>query len=281
MSRKMMSRKKSASVRKRLIFTIVFFGVLVLLLLILMIRYLVVSSLDDYKVQSRIDNVITNRKKDQEDYQTIGWIQVQGTNIDAPVLRGINNKFEYPVETENYGWTVNEDNNFHNVVNIFGHNIFNLGPAPKRHSDTYKRFEELMSFVYPDFAEDNQYIQLTIDGKDYVYKIFSVSFLYATDVDMFPYGDYSKEQLDEHLKLLNENSIYDYDIDVNSDDSIISVSTCTRFFGIDGYGDILVSGRLVRSGEKLKKYSVKKNNNYKMIDEVLKGDDGYDEVGSA
>ena len=61
-------------------------------------------------------------------------------------------------------------------MNIFGHNIFNLGPSPKKSSNNFKRFEELMNFIYHDFAQENKYIQFTINGKDYVYKIFGFEY---------------------------------------------------------------------------------------------------------
>jgi hypothetical protein len=76
---------------------------------------------------------------------------------------------------------------------------------------------------------------------------------------------------------MKQDSIYDYDVDVNSDDNIISVITCTRFFGIDDKKDFRIVGRLVRDGEKLNNYSVKRNRKYVEIEEKMKGDD-EDEV---
>ena len=33
-----------------------------------------------------------------------------------------------------------------------------------------------------DFAKENQFIQLTMDGKNYLYQVFAVTFLYNLDV---------------------------------------------------------------------------------------------------
>lgn len=270
-------KKRLNNIRK-----IIFISLFIIVLLILLILHFIINNFKDYyQIDSRIDKVSQTKKNNKSEYQTIGWIKVQGTNIDYPIIRTNNDTNEYPVELESYGWTYNEDNKFHNVVNIYGHNIFNLGPEPKKSADNFKRFEELMSFIYYDFAKENKYIQLTIDDKDYVYKIYAVSFINLGDIVLFPKGEYSKNEKNKYLKLLQKNSIYDYNIDVNNKDKLISISTCTRFLGIENKKSILVSGRLVRSGEKLNNYLVEKNKNYKKIDEVLKGDDSNENVESA
>lgn len=278
-----MSRKKSKRTffRKYLLLLFVLCFLLILFLIFTLIKTFFVNNETYYVSNSRVEKIKENRKKDADDYRTIGWIQVQGTNIDAPILKGVDRTFNYPVELENYGWTVNVDDTYHNSVTVFGHNIFNLGPSPKLSSDNFKRFEELMNFVYYDFAKENKYIQLTMENKEYVYKIYAVSFLYSYEVNAFPQGDYTKTEMTDHIKKLKENSIYDYDIDVNTSDNLISVVTCTRFLGTDAYRNILISGRLVREKEKYNDYSVKKNGNYKKIEEVLKGDGNDEKIGSA
>ena len=194
--------------------------------------------------------------------------------MDLPILSGIDDNTNYPVEKEKYVWNVSSDGVFRNKMDIMGHNIYNLSSTPKISSPNFKRFEELMAFVYYDFAKDNKYIQLTIDGKDYVYKIFSVDFLDAVDVDMFPTGEYETDDLKYQIDLFKKTSLYDYNVDVNEDDYLISLITCTRFFGTDKYIDFLVNGRLVRDGESIKNYSVKINHdNYDKVEKILRGDD--------
>ena len=38
------------------------------------------------QIESRVDKVSEYAKKDSDDYTTIGWLRVQGTNIDYPVI---------------------------------------------------------------------------------------------------------------------------------------------------------------------------------------------------
>ena len=229
---------------------------------------------DYYKVVSRTDKVKTTKVDYPDDpLETVGWIQVQGTNIDYPVV--FKDTLEaFPGEISKYGWLTNYDNKFTNHMRISGHNLFNLSSTPKMESKLFERFESLMSFVYYDFAKDNKYIQFTYDGKEYVYKIFSTAFISNSTKYDFPVSnEYSSKEMDEYIKVLKKNSIYDYDVDVNKNDKIISVITCTRFFGLDDNLDFRIVGRLVRENEKLNNYSVKKNKNYEKVEKKLKGDE--------
>jgi len=277
----MSGKKKNPKKKNRNIFIMaIICCILMALLLVSLIVKLVISNMrekqDYYVPEARTEEISEAKKEDKDGYRTIGWLQVQGTNIDLPILQRLNNNFDYPVEMENYSWSLGDDDKFHNKINLFGHNIFNLGPSPKVSSDTFKRFEEVMSFVYYDFAQENKYIQMTIGDKEYIYKIFFAGFIYASDVDDFPQGDYSKDEINYQLQMFRENNLYDYDVDVSEDDDFISVITCTRFFGEFEYMDFMVTGRLVRDGEKIDNYSVKKNKNYEKVEKVLKGD-GNDE----
>lgn len=278
-------RGKSKKLRKKKllqknILLIVLLVVLIICLFLLMLFQMFVHFKDYYSIESRVSNISMMSNQNKENYRTVGWVRVQGTNLDLPVLSGIDDNTHFPVEMERYVWNVNNDGKFYNKMNIMGHNIFNLSSQPKLTSDDFKRFEELMSFVYYDFAKDNKYIQLTIDGKNYLYKIFAVDFINAVDVDMFPTGNYSKEDLQYQINLFQENNLYDYDVDVNADDQLISLITCTRFYGNDNYIDFVVSGRLVRENEKIDNYSVKKTHRYDEVEKILKGDDDNESESS-
>ena len=225
-----------------------------------------------YKVESRNKNIEKSKQLDTDEYETIGWIRVQGTNIDYPLYGVIKEGYDYPV-TDSYLWSMNLDSDYHNVLITYGHNIMNLGPQPKLHNKSFTRMEQLMSFVYYDFAEDNEYIQLTMNNTDYLYKIFAANFMYVADLNEYPEGEFESEDKKNYVDRLLEESIYDYDVDIKDTDNILSVVTCTRFFEDGKNYDFLISGRLVRPGEKIKKYKVSRNKNYTKIDEKLKGDD--------
>lgn len=269
----MTSRKKTLS-QKLKFYNEILLGMLAILIVFMVTILCVKLFRNDsyYKIESRNNKIIENKKNDTNDYETIGWIRVQGTNIDYPLYGVIKEGYDYPV-TDSYLWSMNLDSDYHNVLITYGHNIMNLGPQPKMHNKTFTRMEQLMSFVYYDFAEDNEYIQLSMNGTDYLYKIFAANFMYVADLNEYPEGEFESEDRNSYVDRLLKESIYDYDIEVKDTDNILSVVTCTRFFE-DGLNyDFLISGRLVRPGEKIKKYKVKRNKNYTKIEEILKGDD--------
>ena len=247
--------------------------ILIICLIILLLILLVLNKVLDrayYRVDSRVEDVEKARKKNSyDDFSVVGWIKVQGTNIDYPILSNLETK-KYPVELEKYGWINTGDNKYHNVVNIYGHNIMNLGSHPMVSDETFNRFEELASFIYYDVAKKNKYIQLTMNGKDYIYKIFAVGIISNYSLETLPIKEYTNEEVLEYLDLIKKKSIYDYDINPSVDDKFITVSTCTRFKNND-YDSIYVAGVQVKDISKLENYNIKKNSNYKQIENIMSG----------
>ena len=61
----------------------------------------------------------------------------------------------------------------------------------------------------------------------------------------------------------------DIDVDVDSSDMLLTLYTCTRFYGGNAYS-FRVDARELREGEKMKYSTVEVNNNYKEIEERMK-----------
>lgn len=265
----MKKKKKNKGIKSKLYLII---GIIVVLLigLIVLLSFKIINKKDYYKIDSRIEEV-KKKGKINGDYSTAGWLKVQGTDIDMPVIYAKENLAPFPMELEEFAWITIDDAKFHNMMRIIGHNLYNLSDQPKIKSKNFHRLEELMGFVYYDFAKENKYIQYTVDGKDYVYKIFAVGFLNENQY-FDPFKDYSEESMKKSIDVYKSNSIYDYKLDVKENDNLISLSTCTRFFGKNGKTNFYVVGRMIREGEKIDDYRVSKNNNYKKVEKKLKGD---------
>lgn len=225
-----------------------------------------------YKIEPRIKEIKEEQKKDKDGHKTIAWLKVQGTTIDTPIVSYESNSDFQNIDKENFLWNTVKEEKIYNQVNIMGHNILNLSKQPKIGMDYFSRFDDLMAFIYEEFAKENQYIQYTIDGKDYLYKIFGVFFEKEYKLDIYHQGDYTEKEMKDYIKQIKEASFYDYDVEVLENDKIITLSTCTRFF--EGTTkQFVVVGRMVREDEKVKKYDVKANAKYKEIKEIMKGDD--------
>ena len=70
---------------------------------------------------------------------------------------------------------------------------------------------------------------------------------------------------------LEKGNLYEHDVDVNEDDKFISLYTCTKFFGNDLNSNLVVTGRLLRKGEKVKLSTVEKTEKYDEIVDIMKG----------
>ena len=232
---------------------------------------------NNFKIESRAESLKDASNKSGSSYKPVGWLRVQGTNIDYPIYFSLVYNFENLAD-DHFAWTYGDFTSLNNIIYISGHNIKNLSQHPLIANEKHSRFEQLMSFVYYDFAKDNQFMQYTFNGQDYVYQIFSVSFVDSYDIDIFNNIPYSKEQMSEYIDEVSKKSLYKYDIDVNENDKLISLDTCTRMFGSNSTSHLRVVGRLLRDGESISLSDVSEKKNYDKIKNILEGGDSYDET---
>ena len=137
-----------------------------------------------------------------------------------------------------------------------------VSSEPEIGNSEHIKFEQLMSFVYYDFAKENLYIQYSDGKEEALYKIYAVSF---NDI-AYEYGQsYSKKKINKYISDAKDISIYDYDVEVDENDKLISLITCTRYFGRYGKTQFRVDARRIRENEKISKYSVEINSNYDII----------------
>lgn len=191
---------------------------------------------------------------DTGDYDKFGWLQVQGTHIDLPILN-FNSGLDYDGISYSYGWLSPYYSDGENRKVLLGHNILNVSNEPMLPNEELANFEELMAFTYEGFARDNLYIQYTENGKDELYKIYAVGFFDA-EYD-YANGLFEKDEINEYIKTVRSNSLYDYDVDVNTNDTIITIKTCTRYFGLNDKTQFQIDARKVRNDEKIETYQVK------------------------
>ena len=239
--------------------------VTIVLALVVAILFLLLDSFkkNEYQVIDRVGNIEKMKKEHQE---ILGWIKVEGTNIDYPIVDyssvSIEN-LDYDYVWKNTSTTKLEEKN-----TIVGHNIQNVSEKPLIKNKDHVRFEQLMGFIYYDVVKENQYIQYSIDGKNYLYKIYAVTFS-TTDEEYRDSTLEDKNAKKEYIEKMRKKSLFNYDIDVDENDNLISLVTCTRMFGYEN-ADVKfkVEGRLLRKNEKAKKYKVKSAKDY---DKILGG----------
>lgn len=178
---------------------------------------------------SSINKDPEENKKDIENLKNINpdykfWINVEGTNIDFPVVQGKDNDFYLHhnfnkeksfsgsifVDSEN---NLNEDSN----IVVYGHNMRN---------DTM--FAQIKHFKNENFFNANKYITLYRDGKKSTFEIFSVYQENAKDLESQIKIKFSnKEEYEKYLKEQESKSLFKREgIDLQDNDRILTLITC-------------------------------------------------------
>ncbi len=246
--------------KKRIIFIILSLFLVIISLSVFLFLTKFKGTKGNGELVSRVSRFDMARDSDEN---IVGWIKINGTNIDYPVRLGNDLSSNH---SEDIIWINDTLGNGRNRKVIFGHNILNVSSKPLIDSKRLTRFEPLMAYVYQDFTKEHLYIQYSdIDSKESLYKIYAVSFYETEDDNGESY--LSKEEITNYINVVKEKSIYDFSVDVNADDSLITLATCTRFFGVNGPTHFKVDARKVRKNEKCENYSVKKTSNYVIINE--------------
>ena len=141
---------------------------------------------------------------------------VDGTSINYPVVQSSDNEYYLNHNYEKYlsteGWifmdyrnSINMDNN--NTI-FYGHNLTN------------KTSFGSLSNVFSDdwFNNSNHYIVVLTENKKYVYEIFSYYIIEPESYYLNNNIDYS---------ILKNRSLRDFNVSLESNDKIITLSTCT------------------------------------------------------
>ena len=248
--------------------------VIVVLLLIFFLFFFERKRTSDFKIVSEAEKVEEAKRYGDT---VVGWLRVEGTNIDLPLIENLEGT-NILRDDYDFAWTNSFPDSKSNRPAFISHNIRNLSKNPVVGDDTMFRFEQLMSFIYPDFIKDNQFIEYTNqDGETALYRIYAVSLL--EDNQEASYSDtYTKEEQEEYIKKAKEESMYDMDVDVNSDDMLLTLYTCTRFYGFGNAYSFRVDARELREGEKMKYSTVETNKKYEKIAERMKEGDSNEEV---
>lgn len=171
-----------------------------------------------------------NLQKENEDF--IGWLTVEGTEIDDPVLQGDDDEFylshNFYKENDKYGSLYvkpmadvgTPDTNFV----IYGHNMRDgsmFGTLDYYEEEAFYQGHKWVSFV-------------TIYGAR-TYEILSVFQIDIQDEQAFPYYQFyyaedEKEFMDFYRKV-KEMSLYDTGVEAEFGDTFLTLSTCSQMGG--------------------------------------------------
>lgn len=189
-----------------------------------------INSIAEYSKEEVISNTILNNeiKIDFDGLYTINkdivaWIKVNGTNINYPVVKTTNNDFylnhNFSKKSNSAGAIfMDYRNNLENDRNIvfYGHN---------RKDGTM--FGSLKNCLNKEWCENekNRTIIVCYPNKNVKYEVFSV---YSIENEEY-YLDTNfstSEEFNLFLNKIKERSVYDFNVDLDSTEEIITLSTC-------------------------------------------------------
>ena len=160
-------------------------------------------------------------KKQNSD--TVGWIQVNGTNINYPFVQTTDNEY-YLNHSFNKSWNMggwlfldyrNNKNEYNRNTIIYGHGMKNK-----------TMFGSLRNILNSSWTNNsnNYVVKLSTEYENTLWQVFSV-YNIPTTTDYIEIN-FTDDEFDNFIKLISNRSKYNFNTSVNVDDKILTLSTC-------------------------------------------------------
>lgn len=192
----------------------------------------------DFINTSMINVDFSDLKKVNED--TVGWIQVTGTNINYPFVQTKDNNYylshSFDKSYNDMGWVFldyrNNINNLSQNTVIYGHGLLNN-----------TMFGSLKQVVKKSWYSnpENYTIKLSTEKENTVWQVFSTytikpeSYYITTNFS-------TDESFEQFINTIKKRSVYDYKLDVNVNDKILTLSSC-----YDDTNRVVLHAKLIKS----------------------------------
>ena len=213
---------------------------------------------------------ISDKQKINKD--VVGWLRVPGTDINEEVLQGPGKDGSYDVRklgeyyerrdlTGQYNFygcyfadyenAFGDRNGISKSTIIYGHSM--TDDLEKDKDPNVAKFTPIKHYNDPEFAAKNPYIYFSTPEDDMVWKVFAGAY---TEVTLpYYYPDRTGAQFMSLINEMMDRSELDFNVDVNVNDKILILSTCTYIFG-DTEKErrnyrYIVGARLVRPDEEI------------------------------
>ena len=183
-------------------------------------------TLDETKEDNEEKYVIDFEKLKEKNSDVVAWLKVNGTNIETTVVKTTNNDYylthNFNKEYNSAGWIFADyknkvDGTDKNLV-IYGHNMRDNS-----------MFGSLKWVINEDWYnnEDNKYITLVTENETQIYEVFSV--YQIEEEDYYIQTNFNTEkEFSTFLETIKKRSKKDFNVDVNKEDNILTLSTCAN-----------------------------------------------------
>ena len=187
-------------------------------------------------LENKLENVVTiEQKSGDKEYninfeeleavnnETIGWLKVNGTDIEYVVVKTKNNSYylnhNFEKKYNIAGWIFADyKNNFDgtdkNIV-IYGHN--------RKDGSMFGTLKNILKEEWYS-NEENLVIDFITEQEQAKYQVFSVYKIEKEDY--YINTEFKEDEFEKFIDALKDRSIKDFNIDVSAEDSILTLSTC-------------------------------------------------------
>ncbi len=195
------------------------------------------TALNDVQIdEAKVDDKTTERMLQVQELQkenpdVVGWIEIEGTNINYPVLQGTDNSYymthNYKKEEtkdgsifldKDYDWSIPSSN-----LLMYGHN---MGDGAM--------FQDLLKYENEEFYKQHPIVRFTTATEDAEYEIISAfksRVYYKSEKNVFRYYYFinadNEEEYNEFVSNAKEASFYDTGKAAEYGDQLMTLSTCS------------------------------------------------------
>lgn len=162
---------------------------------------------------------------EEKNSDVVGWLKVNNTNIAFPVVKANDNSYylnhSYDKSYNEVGWLfadykLNVDGTDRNFV-IYGHNRRDGG-----------MFGTLKNILTADWHNNDENLKVIFATKDEYaeYQVFSV--YQIENEDYYITTSFNDSTFSDFIKTIKSRSIKDFGVEVNTEDKILTLSTCAN-----------------------------------------------------
>lgn len=234
-------RKHDESKSKRLIFLSIL-RILFFIALIISIVYIVkwyINNKQNEMLQEKVSEAISieneygiatkykvdfNKLKEINE-DTVAWLKVNGTYIEYAVVKGNDNSYylnhNFDKKYNSAGWIFADyknkfDGTDKNIV-IYGHNM--------RDNSMFGTLKNVLEEAWYN-NEENYVINFVTEKEEQKYQVFSI--YQIKNEDYYIDTEFKNNEFEKFVNTIKSRSIKDFSIEVSSEDSILTLSTCAN-----------------------------------------------------
>lgn len=182
----------------------------------------VLSDYEKYANMNIIDVNFDNLKAINPD--TVGWIYVPGTKINYPFVHTTDNEYylkhTFNKTSNSKGWVYLDYRN--NIDNLSKNNILYAHGLVNN-----QMFGSMRNVVKKSWYtnKSNNYIKISTPNNNYVWQVFST---YTIEPESYYITTYFNDnsEFEKFIDTIKTRSVYDYGVDVNKNDKILTLSSC-------------------------------------------------------